>query len=162
MRIKLSNLIQFTFAGCKIETDRIAYVMQNNANNVEVADARQFWPRLIADFLENSVQWVMPTRENAANHEIAHEIEVVEDDVPQRISCNYYKPLSLIQSNSMKSNEMIRNYSRIFLSTDITKMNSKIFYLIEYERGPRFMTSKETKKKWSHLIIEYLEPKLIQ
>lgn len=148
----------FTFAGCKIETDRIAYVMQNNANNVEVADAadaRQFWPRLIADFLENSVQWVMPTRENAANHEIAHEIEVEEDDVPQRISCNS-RLFNQIQWNDQKLLKIF------FLSTDITKMNSKIFYLIEYERGPRFMTSKETKKKWAHLIIEYLEPKLIQ
>lgn len=88
-----TGLNNFFFAeGHRIEDGRIVYIMQTIKNHIEVVGAdiaRKFWPRLVAEFLESSVQWQMSNQDNAQANgpEIMNEIEIEEDDIPQRILC---------------------------------------------------------------------------
>lgn len=49
----------------------------------------------------------------------------------------------------------------ISFQLDVTNVGSKLQYWVEFDDGSRFVSSKEARKHYGSLIIDYLQPHLI-
>ncbi|XP_055327071.1 chromobox protein homolog 5-like [Sitodiplosis mosellana] len=61
-------------------------------------------------------------------------------------------------STSPVENQPVGQARRI---TYVTNVGSTLLYWVEYDDGSQFVSAKEARKKYSNLIIEYLQPHLL-
>lgn len=89
-RIYLKIMFHFYFKLIDVD-GAIMYIMQTKKNTVEIIpsiEAKIFWPKLIARFLESCVEWRMPPP--VTNHIFDEIIEAEPQNVgPNRIQCEY-------------------------------------------------------------------------
>lgn len=140
------------------QNGNISYLFQTKKHTAEIVsseDARKFWPKLVADFLESNVEWRTsspPLGRRFGFDNIQHEV-VIDDEPPNRISCKIIYLSLLIY--------FIYLFILVLFILDVTKHFGTVFYLVNFDNGVRFFKSKEVRNRWPNLIIGYLEP-LIQ
>lgn len=125
--------------------------------NAEVLLAERvagLWPQHLITFLEERLVW-----RRTVNFENEPPVENEPTGQAKRITCMFI--IKFQYSSKILPFNLILIIMCLFLISDVTNVGSKLQYWVEFDDGSKFVQAKEARKRYSGLIIDYLQPHLI-